>query len=477
MTVHRYLVQYGVADSSGRSAPSLTLDITFLESGTITGSFLLIGQADSNSSAQQDALALSNSSSLVNTAFTAALASAFQSWLTHTTSAFANQLVDARFMSAADVSAIDSARLALLGDVLQPDVKVLNSSIDQTATALLVSNSTAAVQNYAYNVTVQVTVLTASLLSSVFVSLLNDTTNLINGGRLLHAHSAQEADMSGLQYSMLAAWSQQHVNNLVPTVTQQAGPTAADFAPVTTVYNMANNYSSLAYSSNMSSVSTMYSSSRSRRGSNTRRMTGMYNDSSSSTSSQYLNSSQYVDSSQCISSSDKVTSRQHLQEIQHLSSSHHVSGADLHAQGRRLQAPQPNSPFPLASLLLFKTDLILAAFNGTSSCSTDSIGDLFYGGSDLPADVAQVCQSSAGDGSLNHALLQLANSSLPLFQVFSCLHGTAASLLQGHFMLCCCHKWQRAAEPATHVPCVCRCCKCSQQPYNRKVSLWISRQA
>lgn len=287
----RYQIRYDVSDNIGSTAVPLILNITFSESATITGSFLLIGQAARNSTAQQIALALRNTSSAVNAAFTATVASAFQSWLRQNTSAYVAQLVTGQHTETAAVSVENSARLALFSDVVQPDVEVLSSHIDQNITAQLSSSSTAAVQSYVYNVTLQVTVLTASLLSSVFVNVLNGSAHIDVGRHLLAESVALHPSKRCLQQS-----------------SSQASPT-----------------------------------------------------------------------------------------------------------------------FPLASLLLFKVDLTLAAFYGTSNCSIQSIGDLFYGGADPPEALHQLCGSSAGDlsstASLNQALLGTTNSSIPLLQVRASLHG------------------------------------------------------
>ena len=72
---------------------------------------------------------------------------------------------------------------------------------------------------------------------------------------------------------------------------------------------------------------------------------------------------------------------------------------------RKLRAAQSSSAFPLASLLMFKMDLALAAFQGTSGCSTDNIADLFYDGEAVPAALNELCDGSEPDWSLSQALL------------------------------------------------------------------------
>ena len=206
-------------DSIGLAANPLIINITFLETAIVTGTFLLIGQAASNSAAHQTVLALSNTSSAVNAGFTSTIASVFQSWLTQTTSAYVSQLVTGQDTDAAAMLAGNAARLALFSDVVPPDVKVVNSSIDEDTTALLAGSNTAAVQSYAYNVTLQVTVLTATLLSSVFVSVLNGTAGMNDRRRLLGVpltlatskpYSMGTAAGSQPGHNLETAWSQQH---------------------------------------------------------------------------------------------------------------------------------------------------------------------------------------------------------------------------------------------------------------------------
>ena len=332
-----------MSDSNQEAASSLIISITFLESAIITGSFLLIGQATSSSTAQENALALVNSSSADNAAFTGAAASVFQSWLTESTSAYVSQLVSGQ--DAEEVLAIDLARLALFGGMAPPDVKVLSSDIDHNTSALLMNNSTASVQTVAYNVTLQVTVLTASLLSSVFVNVFNSTAIAASKRHLL---ADTDAHKDNAQRSLVtAACLQQQVD------------------------------ASTARSHGFSSSS----HSRSSRG----------------------------------SSSEPVGSS--IGSNTHGSYSKNHGSCDAGVQGRHLQA---SSSFPLVSLLLFKMGLTLAAFHGTSGCSTQSIGELFYGGVNLPEALPQLCSSSDGDLSLNEALLDAANSSIPLYQV--CAH-------------------------------------------------------
>lgn len=92
---------------------------------------------------------------------------------------------------------------------------------------------------------------------------------------------------------------------------------------------------------------------------------------------------------------------------------------DLHAQVRNLLATSPGASFPLASLLAFKRSLVLAGFDGTTGCSTDSLKALFYTDSQAPAGISDICvgNGSAADYSMNAALLASASPSVPLLQV------------------------------------------------------------
>ena len=356
-----------MSDSNGKAATPLVLNITFVESAIVTGSFTFISQAAGDSDAQEIALALYNTSSVVNAAFTATIASVFQSWLADTTSAYVSQLTADLESGAALIQAINAARLSLFGDVLQSDVRVLNSTVDQNITAQLVTNSTASVQSYAYNVTMQVTVLTANLLSSVFVDVLNNTSSRRH---LLGAASLFRSDPVEPQHSITTAWlagskTRSNGSNLCRDVSMDAHNRCSASSSILSSMRMYNSNSSTMSSSSMPIAPTLYSSSSNTQG--------------------------------------------------HITGSMEAMGH--FANSRKLQATQASSVFPLASLLMFKMDLTLAAFLGTSGCSTDNIAVLFYDGADTPEVLEQLCGSSDNDFSLSQALLAVANSSIPLFQV------------------------------------------------------------
>ena len=289
------------------AAKPITISITFVEVATVTGSFLLIAQATSTGLAQQHVQQLNATGSVANSALTTAVATVYQTWLVSATSGYVEQLTSTLGASAATVAASNTLRLGLFSSVRLPDVTVLSAVIDQNVTAALNTNSSDAVQNYAYNVTLQVAILTADMLLSVFVDVLNST----GYRRRLLSRTDLMADSP-------------------PTVS--------------------------------------------------------------------------------------------------------ASGLQLWSPHRRLQQSTSSAAFPLASLLQFKMDLVLAAFMGTSGCSTDSVTDLFYQDQDPPVDLATLCGGdySAVDRSLDSALLAGANSSVPLLQVrfWSMLH-VGCSSMQG----------------------------------------------
>ena len=470
-TSRRYQIQYDVSDSDGRAATSLILNITFVESAIITGSFFFIGQADSYSTAQNNAVALCNTSSVVNAAFTTTIASVFRSWLVGTTSAYVDQLTSGLGSDSSSTQATNAARLALFSDVTQPEVQVLNSTVDQNLTAQLTDNSAAGVQTYAYNVTLQVTVLTATLLSSVFVDVLNSTSSK----RHLLFSPSLYLDQLEAQHSIITKASAQQAGLVAASVTTAAG-WPDDRSSSTGMYSSSSDSrdSTVITDRTISSID-MYSSNS--KTSSTVNGSGVHShkklyingpsigNSSSLKQSMYSNSSSSMGQSVYISSSNSHRLKQgvysNTQKRSVYSSSHSSSSSEQivntgsssitkhcvyisssrpqsdnisscctqigrsssledHSEvagSRRLQAITSSSAFPLASLLLFKMDLTLAAFEGTSGCSTDNIADLFYDGADLPEALSQLCSSSGDDFSLSQALLAVANSSIPLFQV------------------------------------------------------------
>ncbi len=171
----RYQIQYTVFDANSVAATPLTISITFVEVALVTGSFLFIGQANSMSSAQLQAQQLNTTEAAPNAAFTTAVASVFRSWLASATTSYVDQLTATLGTTAATVAATNTIELGLFSSVLTTDVTVLNVAIDENVTMALNVNSSEIMQNYAFNVTLQVVVLTADMLLSVFVDVLNST--------------------------------------------------------------------------------------------------------------------------------------------------------------------------------------------------------------------------------------------------------------------------------------------------------------
>ncbi len=193
MACFRYLIEYGASDSSGVAAAPLTISITFVEVALVTGSFLFIGQADSTIEAQQHAAQLYTPGTAPNSAFTADIATVFQTWLASNVTTYVDQMTAALGASTAVIAAVNTLELGIFSTVLVPDVTVLNATIDQNVTSLLSINSSNPSQTYAYNVTLQV----ADMLLSVFVDVLNSTDSR---RRLL---SSSDLASAAVQNSML----------------------------------------------------------------------------------------------------------------------------------------------------------------------------------------------------------------------------------------------------------------------------------
>lgn len=422
----RYQVQYDVSDSNGVSATSLILNITFVESAIVTGSLLFLARAANGSAAQKIAVDLFNTSSVVNAAFTATVASVFQSWLADTTAAYVTQYTSSQETDAALVHATNTVRLALFSNVTQPDVQVLSSAIDPNVTALLVNNSTAEVQNYAYNVTLQITVLTANLLSSVFVDVLNSTSSR---RLLLAAASTLDASQLDQWHSPPSATSSPQSSAAHHVSTPAAQMLSGSNDKFTgnsdgSIGNRAHLYNSSCSSNKTASNIGMYNSSDSRTRRKNRYPHGTDNATDIYSSSTSSRTGCTASLNHCMYSSSVVNHS--LYSSSSKSSSSHMGGLwtpsfgstyNQDTQSRRLLASQSTSAFPLASLLMFKMGLTLAALQGTSGCSPDNIADLFYAGAAAPGALSQLCGSSDSNFSLSQALLAVANSSMPLLQV------------------------------------------------------------
>lgn len=338
----RYRIKYSVSDFSGAAATALTIDITFVEVALVTGSFIFIAQADSVFNAQQHAADLYTAGTAINSVLTADLAAVLQTWLMSATSTYVNQTTAYLGANADPVAASNTLELGLFSAVVPADVTVLSASIDWSNTGALNTDSSSASPKYAFNVTLQVAVLTSNMLQSVYVDVLPSLAVLSSPSsrRRLHSKSHSKQSVAILHSS-------------------ESAPTASDHVTV-----------SSGFSRDMAPLS--YQRTLQQTGSKTAR------------------------------TSDSVTVHE-----------------DLHGQVRSLLGSSLASKFPLASLLAFKSTLVLAALDSTTGCDTDSLTELFYNDSAAPADISDMCigDGSYGGHSMNAALLASVNTSVPLFQV------------------------------------------------------------
>ncbi len=385
MACFRYLIEYGASDSSGVAAAPLTISITFVEVALVTGSFLFIGQADSTIEAQQHAAQLYTPGTAPNSAFTADIATVFQTWLASNVTTYVDQMTAALGASTAVIAAVNTLELGIFSTVLVPDVTVLNATIDQNVTSLLSINSSNPSQTYAYNVTLQVAVLTADMLLSVFVDVLNSTDSrrrLLSSSDLASAavqnsmlplpnHMLARPDRAAVLPGKMLAESSQSAStskhlpfSMLPESIPQGGGLAGNWAAI--VQNIGVEQTDgcpavgCSHAAPLNSFPALFHST--------------------------------------------------LHQIMMLHATGHL---------RSLQSTTSASEFPLASLLTFKVDLLLAAFGSTSGCSTASVTALFYDDEDTPESLDDLCGTDSGavDLSMNQALLASTNSSIPLLQV------------------------------------------------------------
>jgi len=364
----RYQIQYTVFDANNVAATPLTISITFVEVALVTGSFLFIGQANSMSSAQLQAQQLNTTEAAPNAAFTTAVASVFRSWLASATTSYVDQLTATLGTTAATVAATNTIELGLFSSVLTTDVTVLNVAIDENVTMALNGNSSEIMQKYAFNVTLQVVVLTADMLLSVFVDVLNST---YTRRRLLG--------------SSALPWTQPDTHH-EPSQAIQTSPEATasllDALPLSFQQPCQPLVASKTIYAHQPEMQVH------------------------STRSSLVTSTMQQPRGQSILAHEDTLLEQ--------------PAASVVCHSRSLQSSDSSSTvFPLASLLQFKMDMLLAAFSGTSGCSIDSLTDLFYEDSEPPDTLAELCGVDGGsqDLSLNTALLGIANRSVPLLQV------------------------------------------------------------
>ena len=317
--------------------------------------------------------------------FFEAVASVFQSWLTSATSSYVDQLTATLGTTAATVAATNTIELGLFSSVLTADVTVLDVAIDQNVTMALNVNSSEVSQNYAFNVTLQVAVLTADMLLSVFVDVLNSTDSrrrLLSSSDLASAavqnsmlplpkHMLARPDRAAVLPGKMLAESSQSAStskhlpfSMLPESIPQGGGLAGNWAAI--VQNIGVEQTDGCPAVGCSHVAPL--------------------------------------------NSFPALFHSTLHQIMMLHATGHL---------RSLQSTTSASEFPLASLLTFKVDLLLAAFGSTSGCSTASVTALFYDDEDTPESLDDLCGTDSGavDLSMNQALLASTNSSIPLLQV------------------------------------------------------------
>ncbi len=392
----RYQIQYTVLDANNVAAAPLTISITFVEVALVTGSFLFIGQANSESSAQLQAQQLNTTGAAPNAAFTTAVASVFQSWLTSATSSYVGQLTATLGTTAATVAATNTIELGLFSSVLTADVTVLNVAIDQNITMALNVNSSEIIQNYAFNVTLQVVVLTADMLLSVFVDVLNSTyTRRSLLGSSVLPWTQPDAHRETSQAMQPSPEAKALLLDKLPLSFQQPHQSL-----VASKSDYARQPEMQVHSTRSSIVPSTMQQPRGQS------MLPHEDKPVEQPTAGVISNSRSIQSSSSSSShEDKPVEK---------------PAAGVIAHSRSLQSSGSSSTvFPLASLLQFKMDMLLAAFSGTSGCSTDGLTDLFYEDSEPPDTLAELCGGDGGsqDLSLNTALLGTANSSVPLLQV------------------------------------------------------------
>ena len=380
--MYRYQIQYSVTDADSRVAQPLVLGITFVEKATVTASLLFIGQAPSLDNAQSQAVLLNTSGSVPNSAFTTAVASTYQGRLAAATGAYVQQLVGSLNASADTVAAINTLRLGLFSTVAQTDLTVLNVSINQSITAAANVNSSSLVQNIVYNVTLQVVVLTADMLLSVFVDVLNSTyarRRLLSSSQLVFPLPV----LSSLPQESTEQFADCPTLPTMPDLSLQMQPgTALDLTQ-----------------QHMRSKSNLNSNS------NSKLISNLNSDLDSSLQQPHL-----------PESTQAATHQEDMNEL----SAQHTADAKL-LELRRMLASGSSTAFPLASLLQFKTELMLAAISSTSRCDSGGLRDQFYQGGSVPDAMSQLCGAATGQSqALDQALQSAAsssNNSVPLLQV------------------------------------------------------------
>ena len=373
------------------AATPITISITFVEVAVVTGSFLLIGQAPNASAAQQVTLQLNSTGSAANAALTTAVASVFRTWLALATSGYVRELTATLGLTGATIAASNTLQLGLFSTVQMRDVTVMDAVIDPNVTAALnVDRSAEVQQNYAYNVTLRVAVLTADMLVSVFVDVLNSTGP---ARRLL-------ASQPGLGVDNLWATSEQKRPGDASLSYNTVGESPASLQKVPSTLAADNQV--LVPQLGLTSLWPEPPTDAATTHQGTEPLT-------ESKPTQQGPPMLVQSDAASVMYGDQTPSQHAAQEVQSLLLRH------------LLQSISSTAPFPLTSLLFFKRSLLLDAFASTSGCSNESIAELFYQGSGLPPTLEALCGGPGGaaDRSLDAALLAVSNGSVPLLQVMS----------------------------------------------------------
>ena len=408
----RYEIQYTVSDADYIAARPVTISITFAEVAVVTGSFLLIAQASSTDLAQQYAEQLNTTASASNSALTSAVATVYHTWLAAATSSYVGQLTSSLGASAATDAASNTLQLGQFSSVGVPDVTILGAAIDQNVTAALNTNSSDVTQNYAYNVTLQVAVLTSDMLLSVFVDVLNSTGS---SRRLLSTPSLIDADMwtpPQLLHTQALSSPEPALDSLV------SGQSHA----VAHVQQLAHGRLQYDADSTLDSAGSTGTKSQADAWAGAAQIVSQDSSSVGVTAPCYSTIADAIIAAQQSQHAVPAVAQHTDTHLKHklLAPAPRLPAApEPHPSRHLLQTNSSSATFPLASLLQFKMDLVLAAFLGTSGCSTDSLTDLFYQDQDPPDDLPALCaaDSSAAGYSLNRALQAAANRTVPLLQV------------------------------------------------------------
>ena len=375
----RYQLQYTVVDADGRGAQPITLSVTFVEKAVVTASLLFMGHAPSPGAAQTQIEMLNSSNTRFSKAFSNATASALQTWLASATAAYVQQMTNSLGTTADMVAAVNTLRLGLFSSVTQLDVTVLDVGINDTLSAAANFNSSSLVQKYVYNVTLQVVVLTADMLLSVFVDVLNSTyvrRRLLSISQLATAHPFQPgAPAYSLSDTAFTDDQAQQINSKSSTTKSSLMLSANSVSGLKDMQYVHTPMQDMRYGRKL--MENMHDGHRS-------------------------NMDMHVPASAALGQSQLSASLSQQQ-----------SGVSRLLHLRSLLTASNSTAFPLAS------ELVLSALIRTSGCDTDTLADLFYDSSNVPDTIDELCGAASSFSALawDHTLQAAANEGIPLLQV------------------------------------------------------------